>query len=121
MLDTPVDIFLKLVRSAYLGMADYAREQDFFKTATREYVDGLLKRNSTIKVLTVTDPSARGRGLDLNRLKAYRKASNLTPQNVVKINDYLKTNIWLAKCLNSGAYISQPVRERVLGEMFKPR
>lgn len=56
MLDTSVDIFLKLVRSAYLGMADYAREQDFFKTATREYVDGLLKRNSTVKVLTMPDP-----------------------------------------------------------------
>jgi predicted NACHT family NTPase len=56
MLDTSVDIFLKLVRSAYQGMADYAREQDFFKTATRKYVAGLLERNSTIKVLTMPDP-----------------------------------------------------------------
>ncbi len=56
MLDTSVDIFLKLVRSAYTGMTDYAREHDFFSTATREYVDGLLKRNSTIKVLTMNEP-----------------------------------------------------------------
>ncbi len=56
MLDTSVDIFLKLVQQAYSGLKGYAQEHDFFSTATREYLAGLLQRNSTIKVLTMNEP-----------------------------------------------------------------
>jgi predicted NACHT family NTPase len=63
----------------------------------------------------------RALDLDLDQLEAYGKANNLTPQIAEKITDYLTGNLWLAKCLRSGAHISQEVRERVLGEMFKPK
>ncbi len=50
------EIFFSLVKKAYAGIAGYAQERDFFKTATKKYLYGLLKRNSTIKVLTMPDP-----------------------------------------------------------------
>jgi len=41
MLNTSVDIFLKLVQQAYAGLKGYAQEHDFFKTATNDYIAGL--------------------------------------------------------------------------------
>lgn len=50
------EIFFGLVKKAYAGVAGFAQERDFFKTATNNYLDGLYKRNSTIKVLTMSEP-----------------------------------------------------------------
>ncbi|MBC7777231.1 MAG: NACHT domain-containing protein, partial [Phycisphaerae bacterium] len=50
------EIFFSLVKKAYAGIAGYAQERDFFKTATNNYIAGLVKRNSTIKVLTMSEP-----------------------------------------------------------------
>jgi hypothetical protein len=63
---------------------------------------------------------AHSRALDVVRLEAYEKAHNLTPQIFEKITAFLTGNIWIAKCLRSGAYISADVREKVLAEMFQP-
>jgi len=50
------EIFFGLVKKAYSGLTGYAQERDFFKTATNKYIAGIVKRNSTIKVLTMSEP-----------------------------------------------------------------
>ncbi|MBK6997834.1 MAG: hypothetical protein IPH31_24200 [Lewinellaceae bacterium] len=50
------EIFFGLVKKAYSGLTGYAQERDFFKTATNKYIAGLMKRNSTIKVLAISEP-----------------------------------------------------------------
>ena len=46
-----VEIFLKLVRDAYKGLAGYAQEHDFFKTATRTYLKNLREDFGEVRVL----------------------------------------------------------------------
>jgi len=59
--------------------------------------------------------------VDLDNLENYSRTNTLSKQTIEHVGSYLKGNLWLVKCLHSGAYISQGVRERVLGEMFKPK
>lgn len=64
---------------------------------------------------------ARDLALDLDQLEAYaRKANNLNVQIVSKVSNYMKGNVWIVKCLNSGATVSTKVRERVLAGLFRP-
>lgn len=58
--------------------------------------------------------------LDRDKLTFYVKENNFNIQTASKIEIYLKGNIWIAKCLNSGATISAGVREKILEDMFKP-
>ncbi|NJN50233.1 MAG: DUF3109 family protein [Polaribacter sp.] len=37
------------------------------------------------------------------------------------MTDYLKANILIASCLQSDAFVSKPVREKILNEMLMPR
>ncbi|MFN0212936.1 MAG: NACHT domain-containing protein [Saprospiraceae bacterium] len=67
------------------------------------------------------DHLALDRALDRAQLKAYyMQANNLNIQILVKTSNYLKGNLWIVKCLNSGATISAKVREQVLAGLFKP-
>ena len=59
--------------------------------------------------------------LDYALLEAYGKqANNLNTQTIEKISGYLKGNVWIVKCLNSGATVSAKVREQVLAGLFRP-
>ena len=58
-LEVSAELFVHFVESAYEGLPGFVveeNEHDFFGTATRKYVAGLLERNSTIKVLTMREP-----------------------------------------------------------------
>lgn len=50
------DFFYYIVRKAYSSIESYEQEHDFEKIVTDKYLDDLLKRNGTIKVLTMAEP-----------------------------------------------------------------
>jgi hypothetical protein len=59
--------------------------------------------------------------LDLVNLNAYRRQANIfNTQIISKISSYLEGNIWIVKCLNSGATVSAKAREHVLAGLFRP-
>jgi len=72
---------------------------------------------------------ALNRALDLTRvltlfhdpLEGYGKANNLAPKIVLRISDFLKAKILMLNCLEHDAFVSKPVREKILNEMLKPR
>lgn len=45
------EIFFGLVKKAYSGLAGYAQERDFFKTATRKYIKNLRDDFGEVRVL----------------------------------------------------------------------
>lgn len=60
------------------------------------------------------------RGINLDLLKPFGKANNVNLHNLKNINIYIKRNLWIVQCLQSGATISTTVREKILSDMFRP-
>lgn len=50
------EIFFTLVKKAYSGLAGYATERDFFKTATKKYIKNLRDDFGAVRVLGMKDP-----------------------------------------------------------------
>ena len=57
------------------------------------------------------------RVLDLVELQVYR-SDNLKKTSVKKIAEYLRINTLILSCLSSGAYVSNPIREKLIYEIF---
>ncbi len=55
MLDTSGDIFIRLVQQAYSGLKGCAQEQDFFKTATRRYIQNLRDDYGKVRMIGSSD------------------------------------------------------------------
>jgi len=66
-------------------------------------------------------PRARTLFLNFDSLQDFsNKAIKFNSQKVEKISAYLKGNLWIVKCLNSGATVSAKVREHILAGLFRP-
>lgn len=59
--------------------------------------------------------------LDRGLLLDYAQANNLNQQTISKIEDYLAANLLIIKCITSANFVSKPIREKMLHEMFLPR
>lgn len=59
--------------------------------------------------------------LDLSHLEAYGRRNKLTEESAQKAANYFEYNIQIIKCLSSGCYVSKPIREKLLHEMFLPK
>ena len=59
--------------------------------------------------------------IDSNKMGAYALESKFEVPVDNKIGAYLQGNILIAKCLQSDAFVSRPLREKILNEMLMPR
>ena len=63
----------------------------------------------------------RALALDRNLLLGYAQANNLNQQIISKIEDYLAVNLLMINCITSANFVSKPIREKMLHEMFLPK
>ena len=63
----------------------------------------------------------RALALDRNLLLGYAQANNLNQQIISKIEDYLAVNLLIINCITSANFVSKPIREKMLHEMFLPK
>jgi len=56
--------------------------------------------------------------LDSNTLQSFSESTRLTKQAFLEINQYFSANTLILSCLSSGAYVSKPIREKMIHEIF---
>ena len=123
----------KVIRRAYAiliafayattSSSDYIRDlaMTHFQTLTQSLSRATYIPHDLAFRLELANDLASTVDFDRTKLEASGKAYNLTTEIVSRIEAYLYGNVLILKCLEHDAFVSKPVREKILSEMLMPR